>query len=271
MEPQKHLFEKGKSSSKPSFLGCMLIFRGVVKLDHETPSKVEHKNCFELPPPRKKKRPWKLHPGWSRISNGFLLDEFPLPLDQKKRKEQDTVTAGTWKRSVGKETHRTKQPPFGGVRNVSFQGSPSAFVPQLIWQFHIRKFHPFLVWGFSSISTGAGFLQLVVEMRNGISSQKLSDIRNPEFLKIAIPCQPNKNWWHLACAMATWPYSPRMHHSECVALRPHWHRRRTPPPPPATWPIALRHCGFNCRLAPKKTQAGFTVNLVGAVYPFEKY
>ena len=54
MEPQKHLFEKGKSSSKPAFLGSMLIFRGVVKLDHETPSKVEHKSCFELPPPRKK-------------------------------------------------------------------------------------------------------------------------------------------------------------------------------------------------------------------------
>ena len=88
MEPQKHLFEKGKSSSKPSFLGSMLIFRGVVKLDHETPSKVEHKKCFELPPPRKKKNG---HESYTLVGQGsptaFFLDEFPPPLDP--------VTAGT--------------------------------------------------------------------------------------------------------------------------------------------------------------------------------
>ena len=47
---------------------------------------------------------------------------------------------------------------------------------------NISQFHIFFT-RFLSISTGAGFLQLVVEMRNGISSQKLSDIRNPEFRK----------------------------------------------------------------------------------------
>lgn len=31
MELENHLFEKGKSCSKPSFSGSMLIFRGVVE------------------------------------------------------------------------------------------------------------------------------------------------------------------------------------------------------------------------------------------------
>ena len=135
----------------------------------------------------------------------------------------------------------------------------------------IRKFHPIFVWGFSSISTGPRISSTSSRNEKWHIFSKILWHKESWIPKIAIPCRPNKNWWHLACAMATWPYSPRMHHSECVAPRPHWHWRRTPPPPPATWPIALRHCGFKCRLAPKKTQAGFTVNLVGGFNPFEKY
>jgi len=54
---------------------------------------------------------------------------------------------------------------------------------QLIWQiYNISQVHPFSTTVLS-ISAGAGFLQLVVEMRNGISSQKFSDIRNPQIRK----------------------------------------------------------------------------------------
>ena len=41
MEPENTPLEKAKSSSKPSFSGSMLIFRGVVEYRNENPPKIE--------------------------------------------------------------------------------------------------------------------------------------------------------------------------------------------------------------------------------------
>ncbi len=56
--------------------------------------------------------------------------------------------------------------------------------------------------------------------------------------------------------MATWPYSPRMHHCECVAPRPHpW----TPWTPPPATSIALQQRLQTPILLAKKKQAGFRI------------
>jgi len=63
-------------------------------MKHE--GKVEHKKCFELPPPRKKNTG---HESYTLVGQGpptaFFWMNFHHLLTNKKRKKQDTVTAGT--------------------------------------------------------------------------------------------------------------------------------------------------------------------------------